>query len=812
MPQVYQASVRITTTALTKSMVDVGAELAGFLRETIGLSVSDIPVGGSNDIPVKISGAHHTIRIYRPAARGGAFRRISLTKKLVDSLILVPESLMRFDWDGHTINVFAEAAAGSGSVEGPSAAQLMPDELINWSGAAKGGVHVLFAPDAGNPAGRVLETELIRRINQLAQGMIAGELKPRIVLLAGGAGNGKTHAVEAFLRLLVKSESFEMFAEAFLKRARAGRMVELSPADADSTYFVSPLTKYTRITVVQDASETDKTGNAPHKLLLEQVQHALNSKDECLVVCANRGVLYAAAREADRDQSAAAGYLAEVIRCLDPLSVDRDCWPMKEMPDSFLWPLDIESVCEAEPGRDPAALALLDALDESEWVDLNVLGQGHPLAVARSYLKSRDFRKALVRLMRDYEMATGKNLTFRKLFSACSYLFSGGRLNGELRPMKKAAMLKTDERHQAVEEEGSLAFAAYEQSLPFLLFPAHPDVSEFRKRLQRVKDRDKLRFLDVIVDRVEQLRERIEQASRHPGSAIFADVGSSWSAYTDPCRVKLAQREQDWIIKAGLSGALMELPQLVSIKLQHVVALTREKCDPNTVRMLEWLARCELELGREMENSRRYELEWFARWITRYAAMLTARSLALEVMRSGGTLSPTAAAVEQYRALIHDEERRDGFVRQALSVMFGADIADTDRHVISLASGLCRPPSPIKSAARFEINSQPSGILAELSGMRPPASCLVLDIMFDDNRTYRVPLTLRMHGMIVSMANGLLPGSLPPAVRASIDVMRMRQDGYVLRTSKKAKLVLPGNSPVTIQRDLAGAHVYFTRK
>jgi hypothetical protein len=144
--------------------------------------------------------------------------------------------------------------------------------------------------------------------------------------------------------------------------------------------------------------------------------------------------------------------------------------------------------------------------------------------------------------------------------------------------------------------------------------------------------------------------------------------------------------------------------------------------------------------------------------------------------------------------------------------MFGADIEDTERHVISLASGLCRPPSPFKSAARFEFSSQPSGTLPDLSTMRPPVACLVLDIKFDDNRTYRVPLTLRMHGMIVSMANGLLPGSLPPAIRSSIDVMRMRQDGHVLRTSKKAKLVLPGKPPVTIQRESPGAHAYIPKK
>jgi hypothetical protein len=794
-------------------MVDVGAELAGFLRETVSVSVSDIPVGESNEIPVKIGGTHHTIKIYRPAARSGAFRRISLTKKLVEALAMGPDSLMRFEWDGNTINVVNEIEGDSrASGDDVPGERLMPDELVHWSGAAKGGVHVLFAPDTGNPAGRVLATELIRRINQLAQGMITGELKPRIVLLAGGAGNGKTHAVEGLMRLLVKSESFDHFSKVFLERARVGRMVELAPSGGDAAYFVASLAKYSRISIVQDASETDKAGSPPHKLFLEQIQHALVSKDECLVICANRGVLYAAAREAEQHQSEAANYLAEVIRCLDPLSVDHDCWPMVDVPDSYLWPLDIESICEAEHGGEPAALELLDALDESNWADLTRLGDAHPLFVARSFLKSRDFRKALIRLMRDYEIATGKNLTFRKLFSACSYLFSGGRLNGELLPMKKASMLKTGERHPAVEEEGSLAFEAYEQSLPFLLFPAQPEVTEFRKRLQSIKDREKLRFLDVIVDRVEQLRSRIDQASRHPGAAIFADLSSSWSTYADPCRVKLDQREQDCIIKAGLSGALKELPQLVSLNLQHVISLIKEKCDPTTVRMLEWLARCERELGREMENSRRYELEWFARWISRYAAMLASRAIALEVMRSGGLLSPVEASVDEYRTLVHDEDKRDSFVRQALSVMFGADIEDTERHVISLASGLCRPPSPFKSAARFEFSSQPSGTLPELSLMRPPVACLVLDIKFDDNRTYRVPLTLRMHGMIVSMANGLLPGSLPPAIRASIDVMRMRQDGHVLRTSKKAKLVLPGKPPVTIQRESPGAHAYIAKK
>lgn len=811
MPQVRPAVVRITTTALSKSMVDVGAELGRFLRETVGVSVSDLLVGEAKMIQVKIGSGNHAIKVYRPAARNGAFRRLSLTRGLSDALKLEPDSLMQFEWDGTFIRILN---SGKGEQRTPDEVsvddRLMPDSLIHWSGSAKGGVHVLFAPDAGNPAGKVLETELIRRITNLAKEIVSGK-SPRIVLLAGGAGNGKTHAVEALIRGVIADDVSAPFSQMFLERARKSRVVELSPSTTDAAYFGGKLTHYDRIRVVQDASETDKEGNPPHRLFLQQIQNALTSSRECLIACANRGVLYAAAREAASKYPESSAYLAEVIRCLDPLSVDRDCWPMRGAPDSYLWPLDIESVCESEPGRDPAALAVLDALDAASWADLSPFGAKHPLVVSRGYLMSRDFRKALVRLMRDYEMATGKNLTFRKVFSACSYLFSGGRLNGDPRPMKKAAALKTDDVEVAIEEDGALAYEAYEQSLAFLLFPSHPDVDEFRTRLQGLEGGESLRFLDVIADRVEQLRERIDLASRHPGGAIFADERSAWSVYADPCRVKFGQREQDAIIQAGLTGELRELPQLVSLDLKKVVSLMEGKCDPATVRLLRWLARCDQELGKEVERTRQYELQWFARWISKYASMLAKRAIALEVMRGGGTVSPASVDVDAYRTLMHDNDKKDEFVVRALSVMFGSDINDTEHHVISLASGLCRPPSPIRSAARFEFASQPSGSLPVPSALRPPASCLVLDINFEDGRAYRVPLTLQMHGMICSVAKGLLPGSLPPSVRASIDAMRMRQDGHVLRISKKAKLLLPGRGAVTVQKEVPSNHAYINR-
>src|SRR3954447_25614356 len=77
-----------------------------------------------------------------------------------------------------------------------------PAQLLDWSGNRSGGVRRLFDPESGRPSGTVFETNLLHRLRAWASSIATSERAPRILLLVGGPGNGKTEAIEATIEWL----------------------------------------------------------------------------------------------------------------------------------------------------------------------------------------------------------------------------------------------------------------------------------------------------------------------------------------------------------------------------------------------------------------------------------------------------------------------------------------------------------------------------------------------------------------------------------------------------------------------------------
>src|SRR5258705_11479463 len=80
---------------------------------------------------------------------------------------------------------------------------LFPAGLLGWSGHRTGGVRRLFYAASGRPTGVVVDTPLLMRLKKWAMALGQNnENTPRIVLLVGGPGNGKTEAVEFTIQQL----------------------------------------------------------------------------------------------------------------------------------------------------------------------------------------------------------------------------------------------------------------------------------------------------------------------------------------------------------------------------------------------------------------------------------------------------------------------------------------------------------------------------------------------------------------------------------------------------------------------------------
>src|SRR5689334_16856912 len=81
--------------------------------------------------------------------------------------------------------------------------KLFPLGLLDWAGHRAGGVKRLFHAQSGRPSGQVIRTPLLKRLEDWAAAVVrADQRSPRVVLLVGGPGNGKTEAVEQTIKAL----------------------------------------------------------------------------------------------------------------------------------------------------------------------------------------------------------------------------------------------------------------------------------------------------------------------------------------------------------------------------------------------------------------------------------------------------------------------------------------------------------------------------------------------------------------------------------------------------------------------------------
>ncbi len=317
-------------------------------------------------------------------------------------------------------------------VEGQEAAARFPAGLVEWAGNRSGGVRRIFDEDSGRPNGANLRTRLLDMLRDWCAGVASMRPGlPRVILLVGGPGNGKTQAIEATVDWL--AEFLEPGGEGSA-RARAGfgtgegslvqRAVVLDFPRDDGPGC--------RVTVVQDAS-LDDGGRTAAGLLVDDLASIVGgSRDDFYLCCVNRGILDDALIMAlGNDMVGPSALLEEITRSVS-LSPDAPrCWPLEGHPDVAVWPMDAESLMVAqEPSSQAPAREILEfALDGASWPELGSCeaGANCPFCGSRAMLSGQGPRHSLLDILRWYELGSGKRWSFRDLFSLASYLLSGHR-------------------------------------------------------------------------------------------------------------------------------------------------------------------------------------------------------------------------------------------------------------------------------------------------------------------------------------------------------------------------------------------------
>ena len=311
----------------------------------------------------------------------------------------------------------------------------LPAGLLDWAGHKSGGVRRLFHSVGGRPTGDIVFTPLLVRLDKWCKAITSGlEGTPRIVLLVGGPGNGKTEAIEFTIN--------KLDADLELSGALVGALKSQFLREDGSTprIAVGDITSLSNgrhpyhLSIVQDASVRDDTlEKAPADLLIGDLRDlVLGDPNQVYLACINRGILDDALIAAtDGGQDEVRMVLEAIVRSVGVGLDTPGCWPLAGYPAFGVWPMDVETLLGDSPvhggSGSPAMQVLSAATNSSLWPREGACAAGDrcPFCLSRSLLSSDPHRSSLLRVLRWYELASGKRWSFRDLFSLTSYLLAG---------------------------------------------------------------------------------------------------------------------------------------------------------------------------------------------------------------------------------------------------------------------------------------------------------------------------------------------------------------------------------------------------
>jgi len=675
-----------------------------------------------------------------------------------------------------------------------------PDKLVDWAGSAKGGVRLVFGGHNGRPVRFQIRTTLVVKAEGVVQDILAGTAMPRLIMFVGGAGNGKTDTLEVILAGICERAVLEEFkAEVRRRIVASGRKVIFKPSGEDARFFPASVRGYDQIAFVQDASESYESSESASSMLAKDLDglHA-GTGSELLILCVNRGVLYSAANEIkDRRM------VDLILRAIDPVNVDLACWPVEPVEDLvgagkfYLWPLDIDSICETSTPDETAVQQVLKDLDSRDWSQIDDFSAEHPLVQSRQLLATPAFRQAFSKLLREYELVSGKNINFRKLFSMLSYLFTGGCTPAE------AELPSVFSGPDVVPPEGDnisqfvSAFAVYRHSLPYLLFPSLPGYERLAAHLEKLKISDEGHALNVLADFIKQETEFAKKRSGFPGAEIFAGANSDWAALIDPARSSSISDNLDF----------SDLESDLCLGLDCLSAKYDKFIDPASRALLRRIGMIAEELGSfaaDKQNSDA-DCKWIALWIGRWASVIVKRSIFVHLLSGGEVKTGNAEQVNAFHKA--KKEADDDAVDYAdkakqflLGPMTNHDEWGNEDVIVHLAKGLCQPYSDGIGGASLGISNLDldAALLAEKAETRPRGSLLVLEFTSGAVRI-RLPVSMSMHDFMHRKDSGELFGSMPAALRGVVDTFRLQLDGVAMRDAKKAKFTLYCNDRNTEQ-------------
>jgi hypothetical protein len=657
-----------------------------------------------------------------------------------------------------------------------------PAGLLSWAGNRSGGVRRLFDMTSGRPGQAVLETNLLHRLRDWTGEFASGDAAaPRVLLLVGGPGNGKTEAIESTARWLDRALGANSRLTNELSSAFApadGLVPRVVTADLDALLDTPG---WGQLEIVQDASVvTGPAGLTAAQLLLAELTVAVGGAEPTTYLCCvNRGVLDDALIEAiDAGDDQGRRLLEAVTRAVSLFPDAPPCWPLPDFPSVAVWPMDVESLLAPLDSGDPApAVGLFGlALAEEKWRETGSCEAGSmcPFCTSRSLLAKPRERASLLSILRWYEVSSGKRWSFRDLFSLASYLLAGNQGSGQdvsTDPCSWASALVVRD---------DLAKRKAKPSKPtstaiFQLVAAHYQHALFHRW-----DRDAgasllrdLKELGLDDDNTAMGLHWFLQSRR--GQYLPTTITAALEGVVDlmdpaaaspDTELQATQRTTFWLRDIDVRFSRSVAEGLDYVRKSRVLQEAE-------LELLGRLATLDAELSQgQMRRKRPAVATRVQRLIRDFACRIVRRSLGVRT----ATVRDATILAEFQR--VTEEIGGDGLYEVAREV---ERLLNTNQDFeISLTTTFGQPLPPPMQRATLVVPARPVKPLEEVASGRPRSPVAFLRVG-SAKSVQAVALTYDLFKAVKELQRGMSPASLPKTVQALLDTARARLSGSIVR-------------------------------
>lgn len=665
----------------------------------------------------------------------------------------------------------------------PLGKSIYPAGLLTWAGHRQGGVKDPFNRNTGRPAQVRVKTPLVERLSDWVQRLIGGESVPRVILLVGGPGNGKTDTVEGIIddldqSLQLSGRLFDEFGRQYSDSdPYRSRCMQVSLA---SIIENCPEHLDCNLSLVQDASEADTIEfpelNRTQILLADLERVTAEDSKEIYICCVNRGILAEAFTEIQKTN--ASGIVADLVEDMTHAVTNspyaKPCWPLERFQNVVSWPMDVDSLVESQDGLEvPFEVVLKRALDETKWPQDCPAGQMCPFCTNRRLLSKEGTIESLSEMLRAFELATSKRWSFRDLYSLVTYILVGNEdaliIDGKsYDPCDWAAeqvkFIGSNSRKDEVKKSRALyllSSALYWHRL----FPSWPRLAtkaytEAEREIVGKLNGDLLFIKDFFRYTRWTGRSKIT-------SSLQNVISNSFSKLFDPAD---ADSEQEISIATTRNLTVQEIDGCFSLSIEQGLSKVTQRITPIEREILKRLLAAEKALEADSASKNQAKAELLKRTLRLYSARLVKRSLGVqsgcfaqrETIRGFKKAFSDPIALRNVRGELRELLNKNNFFVSSLMSTFAQPPLPEDRNVMIETSGVRVVPW------KYDAVDRPSSQQIYLKVDGSP-----------------VPITYDLFEALTKLSKGMLKGSLSDETLAMVDRINAKIAGAVVRDEER---------------------------